>query len=308
MSARAGYPKWAHRMALATACLLPLLLFVGAGVTSKGAGMAFPDWPTSNAHLLNPPGWLQQDDKLWEHGHRLVGWVIGMLATAMMVLSWRCGGLVRKVTVAAFLAIGVQGVMGGLRVIQVSTLLAMLHGIWGQVCFCLVATAALVTSRAWHRDGGALRVPHGGVLQKACLLSVGCVFLQLVLGGALRHFALEAALVAHLLWAMIVALVVGWVVLWLIGQHPFSHVIGKLAWGLGGLTACQLLLGGAAWIFTVMGRAPSPLLEWFIPSLHVVVGALILALTVLLSMCSFHMFRREETESVNAPAARAVAS
>lgn len=308
MSASAAYPKWAHRAALATVCLLPFLLFVGAGVTSKGAGMAFPDWPTSNAHLLNPPGWLQQDDKLWEHGHRLIGWVIGMLATAMMVLSWRCGGWVRKVTFAAFLAIGVQGVMGGLRVIQVSTLLAMLHGIWGQVCFCLVAAAALVTSEAWHRDVRALRVSHGSVLQKACLLAVGCVFLQLVLGGALRHFAFDAALVAHLLWAMVVALVVGWVVLWLIGQHPFSHVIGKLAWGLGILTTSQLLLGGAAWIFTVMGRAPSPFLEWLIPSLHVVVGALILASTVLLSMCSFHMFRREEVEAGHASAAGVVAS
>ena len=58
-------------VALAVA-LLPLIV-VGAGVTSKDAGMAYPDWPTSGGHLVNPPGWWQGEKTLWEHGHRLLG-------------------------------------------------------------------------------------------------------------------------------------------------------------------------------------------------------------------------------------------
>ncbi len=57
-----------HGIALATACAVFPLILVGAGVTSKDAGMAYPDWPTSGGHLVNPTAWWQQSDTRWEHG------------------------------------------------------------------------------------------------------------------------------------------------------------------------------------------------------------------------------------------------
>ena len=46
-------------LAIAVACAVFPLIFVGAGVTSKDAGMAYADWPTSAGHLVNPPAWWQ---------------------------------------------------------------------------------------------------------------------------------------------------------------------------------------------------------------------------------------------------------
>ena len=50
---RIGYQPWLHRYAAltaATALLLPILM--GALVTTLDAGMAFPDYPTSDGHNM----------------------------------------------------------------------------------------------------------------------------------------------------------------------------------------------------------------------------------------------------------------
>ena len=130
------YSRGSHRIALLAACAVLPLILVGAGVTSKGAGMAFPDWPTSSGHLVNPPAWWQGDHTRWEHGHRLLGWVVGFLAIVLACSSWRRGGSMRLLGVGALLAIILQGVFGGLRVTEISTAWAVVHGVWGQVCFC----------------------------------------------------------------------------------------------------------------------------------------------------------------------------
>jgi len=135
-----------HVVALILAVALLPLIAVGASVTSKGAGMAFPDRPTSNGALVNPPGWWQGEKRLWEHGHRLLGWTVGMLAIVSAASSWRRGTTLRALACATLLAIVIQGVLGGLRVRAVSTPLAIVHGIWGQVCFCLAGVVALRTS------------------------------------------------------------------------------------------------------------------------------------------------------------------
>jgi cytochrome c oxidase assembly protein subunit 15 len=144
-----SYRPILYKLALCTAIAIAPLILVGASVTSKEAGMAFPDWPTSDSHLLNPPGWIGDPLKLWEHGHRLIGWAVGMLAIALAAAAWRSGGWIRAGGTAVLLAIIVQGVLGGLRVTEISTELALVHGVWGQLCFCLACVMALITSRRW---------------------------------------------------------------------------------------------------------------------------------------------------------------
>ncbi len=246
--------------------------------------MAFPDWPTSDSHLLNPPGWLEQNDKLWEHGHRLIGWVVGMSAIVLAASTFRKPGVERILGPATLLAIVVQGVMGGLRVTEVSTALAMLHGIWGQLCFCLACTTALVTSRAWLRGSALQAAPAASVLKKGCAITTGAVFIQLTLGAALRHFVSNAALVAHLLWAVFVALLVGWIVMWVVGQHPRRDLLGGLGRMLAVLIVTQLMLGGLALLVTTMGVIKDGPMVWMVPSAHVAVGALMLATTLLLTL------------------------
>ena len=54
--------------------------------------MAFPDWPTSNAAPMmtyEPSKWLMEGDKFWEHGHRLFASLVGLVATILMVVTYR---------------------------------------------------------------------------------------------------------------------------------------------------------------------------------------------------------------------------
>ena len=273
---------------LTAGALLPLIV-VGAGVTSKQAGMAFPGWPTSNGYLVNPPGWWEGENTRWEHGHRLIGWTVGMMAIVAAVLAWRRGGSVRPLGIALLLAIIVQGVMGGLRVREVSETLAMVHGVWGQVCFCLACTLVLWASRSWQVAGAPTAVPGGRFLQRLCVAGTIAVFLQLVAGAAYRHFDSQAALVAHLLWAVIVAMLVGWIVMWVIGSFPAGHPLGRLGRMVAALMVTQLLLGGLAFVVTVLGGSSSALLQWAVPSAHVAVGALLIAAMLLLTLCTFRM-------------------
>lgn len=288
----------AHISALVTATLVFPLVLVGAGVTSQEAGMAFPDWPTSNEHLLNPPGWTEHNDQLWEHGHRLIGWVVGMSAIVLAATTFQKPGVIRWLGPLTLLAIVVQGVMGGLRVTEESTRLAMLHGIWGQLCFCLACASALVTSSGWLRGSAIQAAPAAHVLKKGCVIATGAVLVQLTFGAALRHFASNAALVAHLLWVVPVTLLVAWVAMWVVGQHPARDLLGGLGRVLGLLLMTQLLLGGFTLLTTTMGMFQESAIVWIVPSAHVAVGALMLATTLLLTM-SVH--RRLYTRELDAP-------
>jgi heme a synthase len=298
-----GFSRPLQIVAIVLVCAVFPLLFVGAGVTSKDAGMAFPDWPTSSGYLLNPPNWLEQEDTLWEHGHRLLGWAVGMLAIVVTVLSWPCRGVRRWLALSTLLAISVQGILGGYRVKHDSIELAMIHGIWGQVCFCLACSTALVSTRAWLRNRAAIAVPAAGMLQRLCLAATAGLFIQLTLGAWLRHFGTDFALAAHLLWAVVSAVLVGWVVLWVIGNHPGRDLVETLGWMLGGFMVVQFALGGVALIVVHLAPAPNSFVYWAVPSAHVAVGALLLACSALLTLCAYRMLRAADCKEGTSTAA-----
>ncbi|MCH7993183.1 MAG: COX15/CtaA family protein [Planctomycetes bacterium] len=289
-------PRALSVAAILTACAILPLVFVGAGVTSTDSGMAYKDWPTSAGHLVNPPSWWQADDTRWEHGHRLLGWTVGMLAIVVAVLSWPSGGIVRTGGVCLLAAIIIQGVLGGMRVREVSTALAMVHGIWGQLCFCLACTIALVTSKKWHSTEDRRSFPAAGFLQRLCLFGVVGVFLQLILGAALRHFDSTPALVGHLLWAVFISLVVGWIAMWVVGQFASGHLLGLLGRVAAILLIIQLLLGGLAFVATRLMHGPS-LLATLAPSAHVLIGALLLACMVSLTFVSYKGLSQPKTQN-----------
>ncbi len=286
-SVSTSYRRSLHVIACLTAIMIFPLVIVGAGVTSKEAGMAYPDWPTSDGHYVNPPGWFDQVATRWEHGHRLIGWVVGMFAIVLVFFTWGCGGYVRWLGLGTLVAICVQGVMGGVRVVEISTLWAMVHGIWGQICFCLASVTALVVSRSWQEPAKMIPIVGANLLQKLCAFTSFAIFIQLSLGGGLRHFNCQYSLVLHLLWAVVVAMLIGWIVMWVIGLQRSGELIQKMGWILGLLMVLQLILGGFALIVTVMGGLQSDLLIWAIPSVHVAVGALLLVSSVLLTLLSY---------------------
>lgn len=302
------YRRGLHIVACITACTIFPLVIVGAGVTSKEAGMAFPDWPTSSGHLINPPAWWQQEATRWEHGHRLIGWTVGMLAILLVLFSWSNGGRIRFFGLATLIAISIQGVLGGLRVTEISTTLAMLHGIWGQLCFCLACVMALMVSRDWTTPSSPKPIVAGDLLQRLCLFTAIAIFIQLVLGSALRHFHVDVALILHLIWVVVVTLGVGWVMLWVIGLSRGRDLLHVLGWSLGLLMAVQLLLGGMTLIVTRMGGVNSYLLTWAIPSAHVAIGALLLACSIMLVMTAYRGLRTAKTRSSDTSVARVAIS
>ena len=285
--------RWLYRAAVLTAAGTFLLILVGGGVTSNDAGMAFPDWPTSDGVLINPPGWWQQLDTRWEHGHRLIGWAVGMGAILVAGLAWvaRSSMGVRVAAVGALLAIGAQGIMGGLRVTQVSTTWAVIHGMWGQLCFSLVACVALATSAGWRAcesrpaGSGELRLVRG--LSGLC---TAALIVQLATGALTRHT--NHGLMFHLFWAVVSAFLVVRLGMGILGAVKDWKWARRVSAAMLVLVAIQFLLGMLTLLVTggSSSQVISPsLAQWAIPTAHVGVGSLVLASSVVLTV-GLHRF------------------
>ena len=70
-----------HKFAIFTACWTLFLLVAGALVTSNDAGLAVPDWPLSYGSLTPP----MVGGIFYEHGHRMVATVAGILTIILAV-------------------------------------------------------------------------------------------------------------------------------------------------------------------------------------------------------------------------------
>lgn len=81
-----------HRIGV-TLCVLTFMLIVWGGhVNTTRSGMAFPDWPTSNAAPMvtyAPSEWLMQGDRFWEHGHRLLASLVGFVTVMLGIGIYR---------------------------------------------------------------------------------------------------------------------------------------------------------------------------------------------------------------------------
>jgi heme A synthase len=80
---------WPHRLALLLVCATFPLLFIGGLVTSKGAGLAVPDWPTTFGHNMFFYPWSKMVGNIfYEHSHRLVASFVGLVTIAFTVTVW----------------------------------------------------------------------------------------------------------------------------------------------------------------------------------------------------------------------------
>lgn len=89
----APHQPWLHRFAVLTVLATLGLIWMGGLVTSHGAGMAVPDWPTSygyNMFYLPFSRWLGGGNMgvFYEHTHRLLAAGIGLLTTALVAWIW----------------------------------------------------------------------------------------------------------------------------------------------------------------------------------------------------------------------------
>lgn len=124
--------------------------------------------------------------------HVVVGFVSLALVVGAAALSRRREPRrwVRWLCAVVLIAVILQGVKGGLRVSAVNLVLAMIHGCFAQVFFCLAAFAAVVTSKWWAAApdwSAAAFAPAGRRVVTAGIVSFAAIFLQLVAGATMRH-------------------------------------------------------------------------------------------------------------------------
>jgi cytochrome c oxidase assembly protein subunit 15 len=178
---------WLNRFAWFTAFATLLLICSGGMVTSKGAGLAVPDWPTTfgyNMFLFPASKWI--GGIFFEHTHRLIASTVGFLTLILAAWLWFAERRrwVKNLGLVAVAAVILQGVLGGLRVTMLKDEIGIFHACLAQAFFGLLVFIALVTSRSWPPDKSARRSTS---LRLFAMLTTTLIYLQLALGATMRH-------------------------------------------------------------------------------------------------------------------------
>lgn len=263
----------AHRLALVTAAATLVLIVFGGLVTNTGSALAVPDWPTTFGHNMFLYPWSQMvGGVFYEHSHRLLGALVGLLTLALGLTLWRAGGALRALGLSAVAAVVAQGVLGGLRVVLLEPTLAILHGCLAQAFFALLSVSVLVTSSRWQ-------APPAAALGEAstrwvALAAAALVYLQIVFGALLTHAGL---LSLHLAGALAVFALVPVVTARL--RRSGDAVAAPAALALVILLGLQVLLGGGS---LLAWSRPATLLGLglVLPVAHRLAAALILGAIV----------------------------
>src|SRR6266567_2228727 len=147
------YSAWLNRFTWFTAFATLLLICSGGMVTSKGVGLAVPDWPTTfgyNMFLFPASKWI--GGIFFEHTHRLIASTVGFLTIILAAWLWFADPRrwVRMLGIAAVGGVILQGVLGGLRVTMLKDEIGIFHACLAQAFFGLIVIIALVTSRSWR--------------------------------------------------------------------------------------------------------------------------------------------------------------
>jgi heme a synthase len=180
--------SWLNGFAWFTSVATLLLICSGGMVTSKGVGLAVPDWPTTfgyNMFLLPASKWI--GGIFFEHTHRLIASTVGFLTIILAAWLWFADPRrwVRMLGIAAVGAVILQGVLGGLRVTMLKDEIGIFHACLAQAFFGLIVVIALVTSRSWRAV--AAIADRGKSLRVIALVTTALIYLQLALGATMRH-------------------------------------------------------------------------------------------------------------------------
>ena len=280
-----------------------MLIVIGGIVTSTDSGLAVPDWPTTFGYnMFLYPLSEMVGGILYEHSHRLMGSLVGILTIGLLllILAKDSRKWLKWLGLAALIAVIVQGVLGGLRVTQINRNFAIVHACLAQAFFALLCGIAWFTSRDWWQDKTETPVRRGEVsspdpvrrgevsssgLRRLSLMTTCFIYIQLIFGAILRHTG--SRLDAHLLFAFLVALHIFLLARRLLAVDSESKGIGQsMALLLLGLLVVQLMLGTGAFFakLTAFGETFAAALTVAITTAHVAVGALMLVSSFVLTL------------------------
>lgn len=301
---------WLARLGLVTVFVYLPLIAVGGAVTSTESGLAVPDAVTSYGavSVLFPFELMAEPRIFLEHSHRLFGTLAGLTTIVLMVcvLLFEPRKYCKLLALLLFGAVCVQGYMGIKRVSELSTPIAILHGVFGQIVFTLAGLLAAGLSLPWTGlADDQERIQAARKARKWGWIMVGCLFLQLAMGAAARHLdrmdppspGASHARLTHAAFAFVVMFVI-------VLAGAFAIRVGKagagfkgirrLGAGLHGIVTVQFLLGWAA-LGLIMTRKeplqvptadrlaeapPIRTLEALVTTAHQATGAILLLLAV----------------------------
>ncbi len=267
-----------HRLGLATLAATGALIVLGGLVTNTGAGLAVPDWPSTFGHNMFLFPWSQMiGGVFYEHSHRLVGALVGLLTLVLASALWREGGRLRRLGLVAVAVVLVQGVVGGLRVVLQQDALAIFHGSLAQGFFALLAALAMLTGPR----GRVAVVQVAPSLKALTVVAAALVYVQIVFGALLTH---AGRLDLHLAGAALVFVVVPLVTAQL--RHTGDAVAAALASLLLVLLGVQLSLGAGSFLarFSSLWMPGAQTTVVLLPVAHRLVGSLILGAAVALAV------------------------
>jgi cytochrome c oxidase assembly protein subunit 15 len=290
-------PTWLRRFTKLVAVSTLFLIFAGAMVTSTSSGLAVPDWPTTYGwNMFTFPFSKWVGGIFYEHGHRLIASTVGFLTIIQAVWLQRREPkrFVRRLGWLSLAAVIVQGILGGITVrFLLPKPVSVSHAALAEIFFCLNVSIAFFTSR-WYQS--LLKIEKGNAPLGMAWALTAVVFAQIFAGAVLRHLGAglaipdfplsfgrivppftSADIVAayvhraggFLVAAMVIALAIRLL------RYEREHPLRGLAHLLLLLVSAQVLLGGyVIW----SGKQPH------ITSLHVMTGALTLAVSLWLTL------------------------
>ncbi len=285
---------WLHRYALLVTAATLLLIVAGGLVTSTDSGLAVPDWPLSYGMLFPP----MVGGIFYEHGHRMIAGAVGLMtaALAFWVSRRESREWVRRLGWVALGTVIVQALLGGITVIWLlPPVVSTSHLGTAMLFLAIVTLLAVVTAPGWH--AARLRPPvAAGDLRRMAAIATAAVYVQILLGAAMRHTgaglacpdfplcngqllpdltgAAIALHMAHRVGAVVVTVLVFLLAESAWARHPEVPEFRRPALAALGCVTLQVLLGA----LSVLSR-----LAPFITTAHVLGGALLLCSLVVLT-------------------------
>ncbi|MBN2447872.1 MAG: COX15/CtaA family protein [Phycisphaerae bacterium] len=319
-------PNWPAAFAFVTAATTLMLLAVGGAVTGADHGLAVVDWPnTEGYNMFLYPLSRMTGGIYFEHAHRLIGSLVGLTTLTLAIyVQWHERR--RWLKVMAWIALAmvvVQGVLGGLRVtgrFTLSTLpedtapniaLAIVHGVFGQMFFAFLVAIGVFLTATWSAAKQRAEALGASTDRALGVALVALVVTQLIIGALVRHFTwalhiyrygLEAppdelvargtgALHAHIAVAVLVAALAIAVGLRAWGLYPHVSALRRLGLTLLPLLGLQVAAGIVALIVTGDDSVEQTAgtFDVIVTTLHQTVGAVLLGLSVALTLCVFRL-------------------
>jgi cytochrome c oxidase assembly protein subunit 15 len=315
--------RWPHRLAWIVAVGVFPLIWMGGLVTTYGAGMAVPDWPTTFGHWFYPlQKWLWNitTDLFLEHGHRSLAQIVGLASLFLLAVVFQSDRrkTLRWLAIAILFGLLIQGTLGGLRVWWDDRVFARIHGCTAPVVFSLCTIMVTMTSQAWREE---IFLSENGIQKDTSLdwwlwlttiLTAG-IYLEIVLGTQVRHPQSDTLpeWFSIWLWSKVITagvLVIEVIVLWIIALKKLTNVpiLRRRLLLLSLLVFAQLLLAGSTWVvnygwpqwftenFVVLEHTVvknGPLQVW-LTTAHSAVGSLVLIASLNLTIWSRRLIRR----------------